>query len=176
MTSSVRLTEIMIILMSFSQSASPINILSDRPFPLQVKNYRLNVSLFGTEQMLHIVVLEIVLEQDPSNPIDPTLIIFENSLNFLDSYVVSMIDILASHFCEVSLNRHLQAQFPDYFLHQWTEFALHRKEFKELPQNIWMTVSSLFLDHFNLFWLFWHFSSPPFCNLILSLIFFLSSI
>ena len=117
MTFSVRLTEIMIILMSFSRP-SPINILSDRPFPFEVKKYRLVVSLFGTEQMLHIVVLEIVLEQDSSNPIDPTLIIFENPFNFLDSYVVSMIDILVSHFCEVSLNRHLKAQFPDYFLHQ----------------------------------------------------------
>ncbi len=59
--------------------------------------------------MLHVVVLEIVLEQDSCNLIDPTLIIFENPLNFLDSYVVSMIDILTSHFSEVSLNWHLQA-------------------------------------------------------------------
>ena len=92
-----------IILMSFSRPL-PINVLSDCPFPLKVKNYGLVVGLFRTEQMLHIVVLEIVLEQDPCNLIDPTLIIFENPLNFLDSYVVSMIDILTSHFSEVSLN------------------------------------------------------------------------
>jgi hypothetical protein len=111
-----------------------------------MKVYRLAVRFFRAQKVLNIIVFHIVLEQYSSYFVYHLFIVLKEPLNLLDSNIVSMVDVFLINLIEKLIHLNGESVFFNDFFYRLFEFIFHRKKLKELPQDIGVTVSTLFLD------------------------------
>lgn len=100
---------------------------------------------------------QIIFEQYSGDFINRILVLFKKPFNFPYSYVIPVIYVSLFYLFKKTLHIDVKTVFLDDFLNGWRELILDRKELKEFPQNIRMTISALFLN--QIYFLSWFYDS-----------------